>query len=312
MQDAAGLVDRSSRLPDSSAAPARQLPALLTPLAFVLLWSTGFIVAKYAAPHAPPLTFLLWRFASVVLVLLPLIWIAGARWPRSGRHWLHLAVAGVLLQAIYLGGVWFAIAQGMPAGVSALIVGVQPVLTAFLAGAVGERASGRQWAGLALGFVGIGLVLSDRLTLAGVGSMAVAINLLALAGITLGTLYQKRFAGAVDLRTSAAIQFGASFLVLLPLAWLLESMRVSFALEFWLALGWSVFVLSLVAMLLLLTMIRRGRAINVAGLMYLTPPATALLAWVLFDEKLGMLAWGGVLVTVAAVALVTMKGETSQ
>jgi drug/metabolite transporter (DMT)-like permease len=274
------------------------------PVVFVLLWSTGFIVAKYASPHAPPLAFLLWRYAAVVAVLLPIIAITGAPWPRNLVSWLHVAVVGVLLQATYLGGVWWAIAEGMPAGASALIVGTQPLLTAFLAGAVGERASARQWIGLVLGFGGVALVLSDRLTLQGVGFLPLAVNLLALAGITAGTLYQKRFGVGVDLRTGSAIQFGASFLVTLPFVLASGKWRVDFAAEFWVALAWSVVVLSLVAMALLLTMIRRGRATEVASLMYLTPPATALLAWVLFGEALGPKAWAGVLVAMSGVALV--------
>lgn len=279
------------------------------PFVFVLVWSTGFIVAKYAVPHAPPLTFLLYRFVGAVALLLPIIWVTGARWPRSVVQWVHVAVAGVLLQAIYLGGVWYAIAHGMPAGVSALLVGAQPLLTAFLARSVGERPSTQQWIGLMLGFGGIVLVLSDRLTLQGVGGLPTAINLVALIGITVGTLYQKRFGGAVDLRTGSAIQFAASFVVLAPFALLTEDGRVDFTLQFWLALGWSVFGLSLVAISLLLAMIRRGRATEVASLMYLTPPMTALIAWLVFAERLGLLAWVGVLVTMLGVALVLKKSR---
>ncbi len=279
------------------------------PAVFVLLWSTGFIVAKYASPHAPPLAFLLWRYASVVLVLLPVIAITRAPWPRNLASWLHVAVVGVLLQATYLGGVWWAIAAGVPAGASALIVGTQPLLTAFFAGAIGERASARQWIGLVLGFGGVALVLSDRFTLQGVGPLPLAVNVLALAGITAGTLYQKRFGVGVDLRTGSAIQFGASFLVTAPFVLASGHWQVDFAPQFWLALVWSVLVLSLVAMVLLLTMIRRGRATEVASLMYLTPPATALLAWLLFGESLGARAWFGVLVAMGGVALVLRKGR---
>jgi drug/metabolite transporter (DMT)-like permease len=282
------------------------------PAVFVLLWSTGFIVAKYASPHAPPLAFLLWRYASVVLVLLPVIALTRAPWPRNLASWLHVVVVGVLLQATYLGGVWWAIAEGMPAAASALIVGMQPLLTAVLAGAVGERATVRQWMGLALGFGGVALVLSDRFTLQGVGLLPLAVNLLALAGITAGTLYQKRFGVGVDLRTASAIQFGASFLVTLPFVLASGKWQVDFAAEFWLALAWSVLVLSLAAMALLLTMIRRGRATDVASLMYLTPPATALLAWVLFGEALGLKAWAGVLVAMIGVALVVRKRKDEE
>ena len=284
----------------------------LMPAVFVLLWSTGFIVAKYASPHAPPLAFLLWRYASVVLVLLPVIALTRAPWPRNFGSWLHVAAVGVLLQATYLGGVWWAIAEGMPAAASALIVGMQPLLTALLARAVGERATVRQWMGLALGFGGVALVLSDRFTLQGVGLMPLAVNLLALAGITAGTLYQKRFGVGVDLRTASAIQFGASFIVTAPFVLASGKWQVDFAAEFWLALAWSVLVLSLAAMALLLTMIRRGRATDVASLMYLTPPATALLAWALFGEALGVKAWAGVLVAMIGVALVVRKRKDEE
>jgi drug/metabolite transporter (DMT)-like permease len=279
------------------------------PLVFVLLWSTGFIVAKYAAPHAPPLTFLLYRFAGAIAILLPIIAVTRAPWPRTASKWRDVAIVGVLLQATYLGGVWVAIALGMPAGVSALLVGAQPLLTAGLVFTVGERASRLQWAGLIIGFAGIALVLSDRLTLAGVTLPALAVNFLALAGITVGTLYQKKHVADVDLRTGSLIQFAASFVVLLPFAITTESMRVDFTIEFWLALAWSIVALSLVAITLLLVMIRRGRATDVTSLMYLTPPATAVLAWLLFGETLGVLAWGGLLVTMAGVALVLTTGE---
>jgi len=277
--------------------------ATAMPLVFVLIWSTGFIVAKYAAPHSPPLTFLLYRFAAAVVVLLPLVWLTRAPWPTSGREWRDTVVVGLLLQATYLGGVWIAIALGMPAGVSALLVGTQPLVTAVFAFTIGERATRRQWIGLLIGLAGIVLVLSDRLTLAGVGPLALGVNLLALAGITAGTLYQKKHGGAVDLRTGSVIQFAASFFALLPLALLFEDPVVDYTIEFWLALAWSVVALSLVAISLLLAMIRRGRATEVASVMYLTPPTTAVLAWLLFGEVLGVMAWAGVFVTISGVAL---------
>lgn len=280
----------------------------IMPLAFVLLWSTGFIVAKYAVPHAPPLTFLLYRFAGVIAILLPIIALTRAPWPRTARAWFDVALVGVLLQATYLGGVWVAIALGMPAGIAALLVGAQPLLTALFAFTVDERATRLQWAGLIVGFFGIALVLSDRLTLAGVGLLALAVSVLALAGITAGTLYQKKYVGDVDLRTGSVIQFAASFAVLLPFAIAMESLAVDYTLEFWLALGWSIVALSLVAITLLLVMIRRGRATEVTSLLYLTPPTTALMAWLIFGERLGLLAWGGVLVTMAGVALVLAAG----
>jgi drug/metabolite transporter (DMT)-like permease len=291
----------------SDAQPRSWLAAM--PLAFVLIWSTGFIVAKYAAPHAPPLTFLLARFAGAVLVLLPIVVLTRASWPRTARQWRDVAIVGLLLQATYLGGVWVAIALGMPAGISALLVGTQPLLTAMFGFTVGERATRLQWLGLIAGFAGIALVLSDRLTLAGVGPLALAANLLALAGITVGTLYQKRHGAGVDLRTGSVIQFAVSFVALLPIALATEKMHIRPTAEFWFALAWSVLALSLVAISLLLAMIRRGRATEVASLMYLTPPVTALMAWLVFGERLGPMAWAGVIVTMAGVALVLRKGR---
>jgi len=277
------------------------------PVAFVLLWATGFIVAKYAAPHAPPLTFLLYRFAGVIVVLLPIAWLTRAPWPATARAWRDTAIAGVLLQAMYLAGVWVAIAQGMPAGVSSLLVGAQPLLTALFAATVGERVTRVQWLGLALGIAGVALVLSDRLTLQGVSLPALLINALALVGITAGTLFQKRHGAQVDLRTGSIIQFGASFIVLLPFAVAFESLTVDPTPQFWGALLWSVVALSVVAISLLLVMIRRGRATEVASLMYLTPAVTAVMAWLVFGERLGVLAWGGMVVTMAGVALVVRR-----
>jgi drug/metabolite transporter (DMT)-like permease len=296
--------------PQRPAQPARggdSAPWSLVPALFVLIWSTGFIVARYAAPHAPPLTFLSYRYAGTLVVMLAIIAWTRAPWPRGRRAWLGTALVGLLMQAAYLGGVWVAIARGMPAGVSALIVGTQPLLTAILAGTIGERASARQWVGLLLGFAGVCLVLSDRLTLAGVGAVAIFANLLALAGITAGTLLQKQVGGGVDLRTGSAIQFGASLLVTLPVAAALENLRIDATAPFWIALAWSIFGLSLVAITLLLWMIRHGRATAVAGLMYLTPVVTALMAWTLFDQRLGLTAWLGVLVTVGGVALASLR-----
>lgn len=279
------------------------------PAAFVLLWATGFIVAKYAAPHAPPLTFLLYRFAGVIVVLLPIAWLTRAPWPATARAWRDTAIAGVLLQAMYLAGVWVAIAQGMPAGVSSLLVGLQPLLTALFAATVGERVSRVQWLGLVLGISGVAMVLSDRLTLQGVSAPALLINALALVGITAGTLFQKRHGAQVDLRTGSIIQFGASFIVLLPFALAFESLTVDHTPAFWGALLWSIVALSVVAISLLLVMIRRGRATQVASLMYLTPVVTAVMAWLAFGEKLGAVAWGGMVVTMAGVALVVRRAE---
>ena len=288
------------------------------PAVFVLIWSTGFIVAKFGLPFAPPLTFLAMRYALSIFCFLIWIRFSRARWPQGRQQWLHLAVTGVLMHAGYLGGVWVAVKGGMGSGLAALVVGLQPVLTALWvswAGLSGDSAtehkvSPRQWMGLVLGLGGLLLVVARKF---GTGSEVTLLTLgctvFALLSITVGTLYQKKHGGAADLRTGSLIQFAASFVVVLPVALVLESTPVDYTAEFWGALAWSVLALSIVAITLLLVMIRRGRATEVASLMYLTPPTTALFAWLLFGEQLGALAWTGVVVTMAGVALVLKSGK---
>src|SRR5574343_48324 len=274
------------------------------PLLFVFLWSTGFIGAKYGLPYAEPLTFLLLRYAAVILLMSTVAWATGARLPGSLRLWGHLAVAGCLIQAVYLGGVFMAIGQGLPAGVVSLLVGLQPLLTALLATLfLGDLVRGRQWFGLVLGILGTTMVLAGRIE--GEFSLAGTVPaLLALLGITLGTLYQKRFCPHFDWRTGAVVQFMAAALVTLPVAWLVEGFHVRFTGEFFFALGWLVLVLSLGAISLLNYLIRRGSAVNVASLFYLVPPVTALIAWGLFGETLSLLSLIGLCVAVVGVALV--------
>ena len=272
---------------------------------FVLLWSTGFIGAKLGLPYAEPATFLLYRFGLVLALLLPICWLSGARWPAP-RHTLHMAVAGVLLQAGYLGGVFASLHRGMPAGVSALVTGLQPVFTAALGALLlGERTGPRQWLGLALGLVGVTLVVADRIAVARLELDAILLSLLALASITLGTVWQKRHGAAVDLRTGAAIQFIAAALVMAPFALLLESGEVRWTGEFLFALAWLVLVLSLGAIFLLLYLIRQGAATRVASLFYLVPPTTALIAWPLFGETYTAAAAAGMALGMLAVWLVT-------
>jgi drug/metabolite transporter (DMT)-like permease len=273
------------------------------PFVFVLLWSTGFIVAKMAAPHAPPLTFLLLRFAGVVIVLLPLAWVTHAPWHRR-----RAVVDAAIVDCCCRLRIWAACGSRLrsDAGRSVLAVGGTQPLLCTLGATVGERVGRVQWLGLLLGIVGIALVLSDRLTLAGVGVVALSVNALALLGITAGTLYRaswhrnrlahrKHHPVRCVLCRTAAVRIGV------------ETMRVDATIEFWLALAWSVFALSLAAISLLLVMIRRGRATEVASLMYLTPAVTAMLAWIVFGERLGVLAWCGVAVTMAGVALVVRR-----
>lgn len=280
------------------------------PILFVLIWSTGFIAAKYGLPYADPLTFLLLRFAGVLLVLLPLVLLMRAPWPVGRMR--HIAAAGILVQAGYLGGVWCAIKLGMPAGLSALIVGLQPVLTAFAAPWIGESVRGRQWVGLVFGLCGVGLVVANKISLIGLSWGSIALCVFALLSITVGTLYQKRYCAHFDLRTGTIIQFAASLVVVLPLAIVFENLN--FALEnvrwtpqFIGALLWSVLALSIGAIFLLFALIRKSAATQVTSLLYLTPPTTAVMAWIMFGEAFSIVGIGGMVLAVIGVALVVRK-----
>lgn len=273
------------------------------PALFVLLWSTGFIGAKLGLPYAEPFVFLELRFIFVLAVLLPLCWLSRAPWP-PGRRTMDMAVSGVLLQAGYLGGVFASLHHGMPAGVAALITGIQPILTAVLGGwLLRERVTSRQWLGFGLGLVAVLLVVGERIRLEGLGGLAIGVSVLALLSITLGTVWQKRHGGAVDLRTGAAIQFMAAAVVLAPFA-AAERGTVRWSGEFIFALAWLVLVLSIGAIFLLLTLIKRGRATQVSSLFYLVPPTTALLAWPLFGETYSLAAAAGMALAMLAVWLV--------
>jgi drug/metabolite transporter (DMT)-like permease len=273
------------------------------PALFVLLWSTGFIGAKLGLPYADPLIFLELRFLLVLAILLPLCWAFKAPWP-SRRRALQMAVSGGLLQAGYLGGVFASLHHGMPAGVSALVTGMQPVLTAVLGSwLLRETVSPRQWLGFFLGIAGVLLVVGDRIVVERLGAAAVGLSVFALLSITLGTLWQKRHGAGIDLRTGAAIQFMAAAVILAPFA-MIEGGEVRWSGEFVFALAWLVVVLSFGAIFLLLTLIRRGRATQVSSLFYLVPPTTALLAWPLFGETYSLSAAAGMGLAMLAVWLV--------
>ena len=274
------------------------------PLLFVFLWSTGFIGAKLGLPHAEPLSFLLTRYGLVISLMLAIALATRAPWPERPRDWLHIGVSGVLVHAVYLGGVFVAIKHGLPAGVTALVVGMQPLLTAFGAGwLLNEKVSTRQWAGLGLGFVGVGLVVSGKLGDGALGPMLIP-AVVALLGITAGTLYQKRFCPKFDLRTGSVIQFVPTAIVTAIAVAVFEDYRIECTGQFVFALGWLVLVLSLGAISLLNLLIRSGSAVNVAALFYLTPPTTALIAYFIFGENLTLTAAFGMLVAVSGVYLV--------
>jgi drug/metabolite transporter (DMT)-like permease len=282
----------------------------VVPFAFVIIWSTGFVAAKFGLPYAPPLTFLLLRFAGVLVVLLPLVLLVRAPWPVGSMR--HIALAGVLLQAGYLSGVWCAIKLGMPAGMSALIVGMQPILTAFAAPLVGESVRRRQWLGLVFGLCGVGLVVANKISLIGLSSQSIALCVFALLSITAGTLYQKRYCASFDLRTGTIIQFAASFVVVLPFAVVYEHLdpllqTVQWTPRFVGALLWSVIALSIGAIFLLFALIRKSAATQVTSLLYLTPPTTAMMAWVMFGESFSVVGIAGMVLAVIGVALVVRK-----
>ena len=276
----------------------------LAPLLFVVLWSTGFIGAKLGLPDCEPLTLLTLRYAAVLVLMGAVALATRAPWPATRAQWLHIGVSGLLIHAVYLGGVFTAIRLGLPAGVTALVVGLQPVLIALGASLLlGERVRATQWAGLALGLAGVVLVVARKVQ----GGPAAAALLLpavvALAGITVGTLYQKRFCASFDLRTGSVVQFLPSLAVTGLVAWRTETMVVHWTPAFAFALGWLVLVLSLGAVSLLNVLIRSGSAVNVASLFYLTPPTTALIAWAMFGETLTGLALAGMGLAVLGVWL---------
>lgn len=276
----------------------------VVPLLFVFLWSTGFVGAKYGLPYAEPFTFLLLRYSALVVLMTLLAVSCRAPWPVDPRQWLHLAVAGLLMHAFYLGGVFLAIKQSLPAGLVSLLVGLQPLLTATIVGAMlGERVSVRQWGGLLLGLVGLIMVLSARLE-AGFGWAGIVPALVALLAITFGALYQKRFCPHFDWRSGAVIQFGAAWLVTLPVALLTEDFQVQWTGEFVFALSWLVLVLSVGAIGLLNHLIRSGTSVNVASLFYLVPPSTAIIAWLVFGETLTSMQLAGLALAATGVALV--------
>ena len=274
------------------------------PAVFVVIWSTGFIVARYGMPHAPPLKFLALRFALSVLCFGVWARIARAEWPADRRQWRHLAVTGVLVHAGYLGGVWAAVKLGMGAGLIALLVGLQPVLTAVWVSARGGRVAALQWGGLALGLAGLALVVWQKLGLGEVHGANLVLALLALSSITAGTLYQKRFLAPCAVPTANFVQNLAACAATLPLALWLESESIHFNLPLIASMAWSVLVLTLGGSSLLYLLIQRGAATAVTSLLYLVPPTTALMAWALFGEPITVLTLAGTALTALGVALV--------
>jgi len=280
------------------------------PWVFVLIWSTGFVVARLGMPHAPPMSFLALRFALSVACFVTWMAIARVPWPPR-EQWMQLAVSGVLMHAGYLGGVWSAVKAGIGAGTVSLLVGLQPVLTAiWLSATAAPRAQGsgrsvtpQQWAGLTLGLAGLALVVWRKLGVGEVTPLNLILSVGALCSITVGTLYQKRFVRVADVRAASAVQLLASLVMTLPLA-LLEPEAMDWQPELVGAMAWSVLGLTLGGSSLLYLLIQRGAATQVTSLLYLVPPCTAAMAWWLFGEAFTPLMMLGMLLTVCGVAMV--------
>ena len=296
---------------DSTASWVKHMPAV-----FVLIWSTGFIVARFGMPNSPPFSFLWFRYLFSITCFLAWIQWARVKWPQDKREWLHLSVTGVLMHAGYLGGVWAAVKAGMGSGLSALIVGLQPVLTAIWlsthGGAAHSAVSRRQWMGLLLGFCGLLLVVWRKLTQGSALDHVTAVNLsfavMALFAITLGTLYQKSFVKPCDVRTANTVQLMAAMLVTTPLA-LLETEPMQWNQELMGAMAWSVLGLTLGGSSLLYLLIQKGAAASVSSLMYLVPPCTAMMAWVLFDEPITVVTLMGIALTAWGVSWVVRPAK---
>ncbi len=285
----------------------------LTPLIFTLLWSSGWIVAGYSALYADALTFLVVRYACAALAITALALAMGAPWPKGRRAILDCVVTGVLIHAAYLGGVWWAVRHGLPAGISGLIAGLQPILTALFAPMlIGETITRVRWLGILAGFVGIALVLQPKL--AGVEPavlwavlIPVVVNVAGMFAVTFGSFYQKARIVTADLRTVTAVQYIAALAVTLPLAFALEPMRIEWNLTMALVLAWSVLALSLGGIGLYLMMIRRGAISRVSTFLYLVPALVAVEAWILFGETLTPIQIAGMALTIIGVALASRK-----
>jgi len=273
---------------------------------FILIWSSGFIVSRFGMPYSEPMTFLSLRFIGVCVLMLPIIFWKNITWP-SKTQIIHIAMAGALIQFGYLAGVWISVRGGMPAGLSALIVGLQPILTALFAYFIAEKITSRQWVGLLFGLLGVVMVLSAKLNTDGVTMQNILWNVFALLSITAGTIYQKRFCPTFDLRIGSFIQFATSGLISGTCALLFDTRDIIWSNEMIGSLIWSIFCISIGAMSLLFILIRRGNATKVSSLMYLTPPTTAILAWIFFKEPLTPMIIIGTVVTSLGVLLVNQS-----
>lgn len=283
------------------------------PVIFVLLWSTGFIGSKLGAPYIDPMVFLTVRFLIVIPILLGLALILAKSWPVTPMAVFHCLVTGMLVHGIYLGGIFWAIKQGMPAGASSIIVGLQPVLTALIAVMLlKETVSGKHWLSMAVGAVGLVLVLGPKFDISGTGITTVTIlaAFIAVAAISLGTVYQKRFVPDTDLLAATIWQYVGALMITAPLT-LSESWQITWSGELIFAMGWLVLVLSVGAILLLMLLIREGAVSQVASLFYLVPVATAVESYFLFDETLSLIQIAGMALIIGAVLIIRRSAQRS-
>jgi drug/metabolite transporter (DMT)-like permease len=280
---------------------------------FVAVWGSGFIATKIGLQHAPPFTFLALRFAFGAACLVPVVLIAGPRWPASPAELRHVVTAGLLMHAVHLGGSHYTQYLGMSAGITAVLLSVQPLLTAFIASRwMGERLSPRQWAGIAVGLIGVALVVWHKLDVreATAGSLvAVAVSLL---GVTAGTLYQRTFCPLVDLRTAALVQFVATLIVLAPLAWFVEGAPVLWSWSLAAAIVFLVIGASILGVNALHMLMRRGQAARVASLIYLTPLFAVALELAIFGVVPSGVSIIGIAITLIGVALVAWRPRVRQ
>lgn len=285
----------------------------LSPALFVVLWATGFVGATWGLPYAEPFTFLCYRFAIVAVLLSIIAFVSGAPWPAGPKQCAHNAFVGFLIQGMYLGGIFYAISRGMPTGLSALVAGLQPALTAVAAGPLlGERVTLVQWCGVVLGFLGLVLVLWNKAGVTGDAGwpmdwIALGAAGAAVLGMTAGSMYQKAFVSAQDIRTGTAWQYIGAFVPVFVLAMVLEDGRIEWTGNFIFAMVWLCLVLSIGAVSLLMVIIRHDNVSRVAGLFYMIPIVTAVMAYFIFGEQLNTVQFVGIAITAVGVALVSRK-----
>jgi drug/metabolite transporter (DMT)-like permease len=283
------------------------MPVRLFPALFVFLWSTGFIGARYAMPYMEPFLFLSGRFLIAGAILAVWVVLAGNHWP-SWRGAVHAIIAGCLIHGAYLGAVFWAIHKGLPAGMAGLVVGLQPLITASLAAlTIGEKIQPRQLIGLAIGFIGVAMVLWPNLSISagGVTPATVGAAIFSVISISIGTIWQKRFVGQIDLKAGTTLQYLGATLIMIVMTLLFENHTVIWSGELVFAMFWLVFVLSIGAVLLLMILINQGAVSKVASLFYLVPGVTALMAYALFGETLTLFQLAGMVIATLGVALST-------